>query len=271
MVLLMTLNCKQPSEYQNDIQAFFDNLVSFNYVDSLQIKFNMNVKYLTLNQEKMCFQSNVPDSIIFAGFYNAYSKRIIDAFYERINSDTTITYESLFKANSCDAELVKEKVVSYCISDSVFSGVFNEALSAFNNSENTEKKPVLISIDSLINISMSYFGIAGYFEERGIGFHFGCGNAPYKSGYENRFGILISGFCKEAITNYEMSQAYSEIVGKLQARIKSEVQDLSDFPQIKIVYEPILYEMIKEEGTLKKSLLDYYELRKEIESFELTN
>ena len=88
----------------------------------------------------MSLRSKVPDSIEYYAFYNAYSDRIIDVCYQRMNLDSTTNWDNLFRANK--SQIVKEKIINYYCSDSVFVGVFNETLKAFTNSKNYTESTV---------------------------------------------------------------------------------------------------------------------------------
>ena len=274
LIGLLFFGCQNKELKTNDIKAFFENMISLECVDSIQKRFEMKFKYSFFNQENMSIDFNIPDSVDYSDFYNTYASRIISAFYNKINSDTSMTIEKLLIVNDCNTGEVRENVIEYCCSDKTFKGIYNEALLAFNHGSAFEnktnvKKTTKISLDSLINISMSYFDIVGYSEERGFAFHFVCGQDPFDFNYENRIAFLVSEFCQEALKNPLMLEAYNKIKKTLGELIKNETKDLKDFPEIKKTYEPMLYEMLKEEGTLKESLISYYEKRKNIEPFEL--
>ena len=69
--------------------------------------------------------------------------------------------------------------------------------------------------------------------------------------------------------NKKMLNTLIDISKEMNGIVKNEERALPNRTQIKKEYEPILHEMLKNEGTLKKSLLDYYEQRKNIEVFEI--
>jgi len=264
VVLCGCLNTK----YENiEIKEFFDTMSEIECVDSSQNKFNLKFNYSYYNQEKESFDYLIPDSVEKADFYNAYARRLISAFYQAINSDTTITFEKLLSVDLCDTELVKEEVMNYCAQNQIWHGIFNLAKSSYYENDKVEKPN--LTIDSLVNISMSYFDIAGYSKEGGFAFHFVCGSNPFEFKYENKTALLICEFCQEALKNPEMSKAYDKIIDEIGNSIKSEYITIDDFQSIKEIYEPKLHELLKEEKALKESLIAYYKKRKDIEPFIL--
>lgn len=262
--LLAIISCSTQND-KNDIRIFFDIMSEIECIDSLENKFALNFKYSSFNPDKMTFEYVIPDSIPNSDFYNAYAGRIISAFYNLVNSDTTITYEELFRVHKFDKELVKEKVIKYCEQDKTWNKIFNLAKSSFYENERLIKPP--FPIDSLVNISMSYFDIAAYSEQSGFAFHFVCGSYPFKFKPENAVELLICDFCREALTNPEMKKIHSAIIDSIGNLIKSENNDLDDFQQIKMVYEPKLHGLLKENLVIKESLINYYEKRKNVEPF----
>lgn len=261
---LLIVNCQRKTNDKNDIQTFFNHLTTFYCVDSIQNEFDLKFKYQTFDSKQMSLKSNVPDSIEFSTFYNAYSDRLIDVLYQRMNLDSTTNWKEIFNAEK--SEIVKEKIVYYYSSDSLFRSVFYETLKAFNNQG--KNKSVQISIDSLLNISLAYLHIAGYDENTGFAIRF-CGVPPFKSCYSNRLNIIISGFCKEALFNQKMLKVINDITNEMKNIVNNEGKVISDRAQIINEYDPIFHEMLKNDGTLRKTLLDYYELRKNIEIFEV--
>jgi hypothetical protein len=236
-------------------------------IDSLENKFSLNFKYSSFNPDKMTFDYVVPDSIPNSDFYNAFAGSIISAFYNLINSDTITTYEELLKVDKFDKELVKEKVMNYCQQNKTWNEIFKLAESSFY--ENDKIKKIKISIDSLVNISMSYFDIAGYSPEIGFAFHFVCGANPFEFKPENVKEILICDFCQDALKNPEMMNAHTAITDSIGKLIKSKNENFNNFQKIKMVYEPKLHRLLKENEVLKESLIAYYEKRKNIEPFIL--
>nr|WP_320022673.1 hypothetical protein [uncultured Draconibacterium sp.] len=236
-------------------------------IDSVENKFTFNFKYSTFNPEKMSFGYVVPDSIPNSDFYNAFAGSIISAYYNLINSDTTSTYEELLQVNKFDKKLVEENVMKYCQQNKTWNEIFKLAESSFYENEKVNKTK--FPIDSLVNISMSYFDIAGYSAERGFAFHFVCGENPFEFKPENAKEILICDFCQEALKNEEMMKTHTEITDSIGKLIKYETENFNDFPKIKMIYEPKLHKLMKESNVLKESLIAYYEKRKNIEPFIL--
>lgn len=264
LTLFTIISCNTKNENKN-IKIFFDTMSEFKCIDSLQNKFALNFKYSTFNQDNLSFEYNVPDSITNSDFFNAFSSRFISAFYNLINSDTTTTYEELLKVEKSDKALVKEKVINYCEQNETWNAIFKLAESSFNKNGKLNKPR--FSIDSLINISMSYFDIAGYSEERGFAFHFVCGTNPIDFKTENATEIMICDFCQEALKNPEMIRIHSEITDSIEKLIKNETENYDDFQNIKMIYEPKLFDSLKANKVLKESLIAYYEKRKNIEPF----
>lgn len=264
LTLFTMISCNTKNENKS-IKIFFDTMSEVNYIDSLQNKFALNFKYSTFNQDNLAFEYVVPDSITNSDFYNAFSGRFISAFYNLINSDTTTTYEELLKVEKTDKTLVKEKVINYCEQNETWNEIFKLAESSFYKNSKLNKPK--FSIDSLINISMSYFDIAGYSKERGFAFHFVCGTNPIDFKSENATIIMICEFCQEALKNPEMIRIHSEITDSIEKRIKNETENYDDFQNIKMIYEPKLFDSLKANKVLKESLIAYYEKRKNIEPF----
>lgn len=264
LFLFAIISCNKQNE-NSKVKNFFDTMSEIESIDSLQNKFVLNFKYSTFNQDKMSFDYIVPDSIPNSDFYNAFAGSFISTFYNLINSDTTTTYDELLKVDRPDKALVKEKVINYCEQDKTWNEIFKLAESSFyaNNKVNKPK----FSIDSLINISMSYFDIAGYSEKRGFAFHFVCGTNPFDFKPENATEILICHFCQEALKNPEMMKVHSTITDSIGELIENENDKYDDLQKIKTVYEPKLHELLKKEKVLKESLIAYYEKRKNIEPF----
>ena len=124
-----------------------------------------------------------------------------------------------------------------------------------------------ISLDSLIKTAIFEFDL---FVARGgrMGYHFLCGTIPFSYNYENKINFLIAGFCHEALKTKAMQNAYDEIIKQFSENIKTDelnVTGNADLTQ----YEKELHRMLIEEGTVKQSLLDYYEKRKAIEPFRI--
>ena len=267
IALLGIVSCQNFKKDNRDFVAFFEVMTDFKCIDSTTDQFALDFNYSYYNQENMAIEYRVPDSIPNADFYNAYAGRIVSAFYNKVNCDTTVKFGELSRIKERDYEVGKQKFITYCKKDETVMGIFDLAKNSFYNNEETKK--VKVSIDSLVNISMSYFDIAAYSEKRGFAFHFGCGQNPFDFTFENRTNLLISDFCKEAIKNPKMSKAHFKITANISELIKSENEDLSNFQAIKKAYEPKLYALLKEEKVLKESLIFYYEKRKDIEPFIL--
>jgi len=270
--------CHPAEEKANKhIQYFFETMAEFKCADSTLKEVQLSFRYLSLNQEKTAFEFHIPDSIKYADFYNAYSSRIVDAYFKSRQVDSTRLIDSLFISQGCNCDDVKDMIIKHYCADRVFAGIFKTAFSCYymNKDETREYEDIIdqnktrIEIDSLMQISLAYFDIAGYDPDRGFAFHFGCGSNPYTYNLENRVNFLISGFCQEALTNPEMLKAYSQITKNLSEKIKVVEGEIRNPDEICKKYEKELYRMLLEEGTLKKSLLKYYETRKDIEPFEI--
>lgn len=264
-------------EGSKHVQTFFDTMAEFKCADSTLNKVQLKFRYFSFNQEKVALEYNIPDSIKFADFYNAYSSRITNAYYTSLNAKGGELIDSLFLTQGCDCGKVRGDITEYFCNDKVFAGIFNTAISSFymNKKETVEYKNVVdqnktrIGIDSLLQISFAYIDIAGYNPDRGFAFHLGCGTSPFAYKLENRVNYLISGFCQEALSNPKLQKAHCKIMKSLSEKIKASEGEIKNPDEICKKYEKELYRMLLEDGTLKKSLLDYYEIRKDIEPFEI--
>lgn len=265
--LITILGCQNTKTENSEIEVFFDTMSKVECIDSLQNKFALTFKYSTFNQDKMSFCYVVPDSIQNSDFYNAYSGRMISAYYNLMNSDTISSFDNLLTLDTYDKDLVKTNVMNYCGQNQTWNGIFKLAHSSFYENKPIEKP--IFTIDSLINISMSYFDIAGYSEERGFAFHFVCGSNPFDFKVENKTALLVCEFCKEALMTAKMNEVHQRIINEIENAIKREYETIEDFQIIKQSYEPMLYGLLKNEKALKESLIAYYEKRKNIEPFIL--
>jgi len=267
LCLIAVLGCQKTETKNSEVEAFFDIMSEVECVDSLQNKFDLSFNYSTFIKEKMSFDYIIPDSIENSDFYNAYSGRIISAYYNLIAADTLGSFDNLLNLDTCDNDLAMANIIKYCAQNKTWNGVFNLAHSSFYG-ENPIDKPVF-TIDSLINISMSYFYMAGYSQKRGFAFHFVCGSNPIKFEYENKTALLICDFCQEALKNPAMWKAHKKIIKDIRELIKEENDTIENFKTIKQAYEPTLHRLLKDEIVLKESLIAYYEERKDIEPFIL--
>lgn len=278
IVAFFLYSCHPTEEKMNKhIQTFFETMAEFNYSDSTLNKVQLKFRYFGFNQEKGALEFHIPDSIKFADFYNAYSSRITAAYYSSLNAKGGELIDSLFNAQGCSCNKVREDIIEYYCKDSVFAGIFNTAFSCFYMNKKgteeykdiTDQNKILIGIDSLLQISFAYIDIAGYNPDRGFAYHFGCGAPPFAYKLENRVNFLISGFCQEALSNPELKKAYSKIIKSLNDKIYAAEGKIKNPDEICKKYEKELYRMLLEDGTLKKALLKYYEIRKDIEPFNL--
>ncbi|MCZ4696498.1 hypothetical protein DWB61_17730 [Ancylomarina euxinus] len=278
-IIAATLFGCQPTEEKGNkhIQTFFDTMAEFKCTDSTLNKVQLKFRYFGFNQEKVAYEYLIPDSIKCADFYNAYSNRITDAYYTSLNAKGGDFIDSLFFVQECDSDKVRKDVTDYYCNDPVFAGIFNTAFSSFymNKKETEEYKNIIelnktrIGIDSLLQISFAYIDIARYNPDRGFAFHCGCGTIPFSYKLENRVNFLISGFCKEALSDPKLQKAYRQIIKSLSDKIMAIEGEIENPDEICKKYEKELYRMFLEDGTLKKSLLEYYEKRKDIEPFEI--
>ncbi len=119
---------------------------------------------------------------------------------------------------------------------------------------------------------MIQFDIVDYDPKRGFAYHFVCGVNPYEYSIQNRVNLLIPGFCQEALRTKEMYDVNVHLIRQLTERVKLEEEyDLDRKKELCEKYQNELHRLLIEDGTLKKSLIDYYEKRKDIEPFILIN
>jgi len=259
------------------IQTFFETMAEFKYTDSTLNKVQLKFRYFGFNQEKAALEFHIPDSIKFADFYNAYSNRITNAYYTSLSAKGGEFVDSLFIAQGYSCDKVREDIIEHYCKDSIFAGIFNTAFSCFYMNKKgtkeykdiTDQNKTRIEIDSLLQISFAYIDISGYNPDRGFAFHFGCDKSPFAYKLENRVNFLISGFCQEALGNPELRRAHRQIMRSLSEKIEAIEGEIKNPAKICKKYEKELYRMLLEDGALKKSLLQYYETRKDIEPFEI--
>ncbi|RZT95676.1 hypothetical protein EV201_0300 [Ancylomarina subtilis] len=265
------VGCQSAKEKEHQyIQTFFDSMTEFRCSDSTRNKVQLNFRYFGFNQEKGTLEFHIPDSVKFADFYNAYSNRISNAYYTSLNAKGGECVDSLFVAQECNCDKVRESITEYYCNDSVFAGIFNTAFSSYYmNKTETKQKKTCIGIDSLLQISFAYIDIAGYIPDRGFAFHFGCGAPPFAYKLENKVNFLIAGFCQEALNDPKLRKVHLQIMKSLGEKIEAEEGSMKNPDEICKKYEKELYRMLIEDGTLKKTLLEYYETRKDIEPFEI--
>lgn len=260
-------SCSNDKQKSANIENFFNTMAEVVCVDSVKNTYDVAFKYASFNEENMLFEYLVPDSLPNSDFYNAYAGRLISAFYNLIYTDTTGTYNQLLSAPNGNKQLVHENVVNYCSQNPTWNAIFTLAQSGFYDNKSMDK--AIFTLDSLINMSMAYFDIAGYSAARGFAFHFVCGTNPVDFTAENKTALLVCDFCQEALQNPEMNAAHQKIIAKIESAIKLENDTIDDFQKIKQQYEPKLHGLLKNEQVLKASLIAYYQKRKQIEPFVL--
>jgi len=262
------------------ITDFFNSNASFTCTDSTNGKFQLRFKHQQINMETMSFEFVVPDSIQLSDFYNAYIGRIVTIYYKGLAEQNNNEIDSLFLSQDCSANEVKNNTIEYFSEDPIFSGAFNIALSSYYRGKEDAPKDINIknmeritfTIDSLVQIGLLQFDVVDYDPERGFAYHFVCGVNPYKYSLENKINLLIPGFCQEALRTKEMSEVHSKIMHELTERVKQNDEYTPDKKEeLCLKYQDELREILMQEGTLKKSILNYYAERKEIEPFILDN
>ncbi|RXQ94375.1 hypothetical protein EO244_08820 [Ancylomarina salipaludis] len=272
------VGCQSTKEKEHQyIHTFFDTMTEFRCSDSTQNRVQLNFRYFGFNQEKKILEFHIPDSVKFAGFYSAYSNRISNAYYSSLNAKAGECVDSLFVTQGCNCDKVRELITAHYCNDPVFAGIFNTAFSSYymNKTETEEYKDIIksnktcIGIDSLLQISFAYIDIAGYIPDRGFAFHFGCGAPPFAYKLENKVNFLIAGFCQEALNDPNLRKVHLQIIKSLSEKIEAEEGSMKNTDEICKKYEKELHRMLIEDGTLKKTLLEYYKTRKDIEPFEI--
>lgn len=270
----------QPSEEKCNmyIQHFFESQAQFTCADSTKGIVQLRFLNISLNMETMSFEFNIPDSIEYSDFFNAYTGRIVDAYYKSRDVDSTKLIDSLYISQSCNCDEVRKNIIKHYCNDRVFTGIFKAALSSFytnkervtEHNEISEIEKIDFEIDSLIQIALLQFDIVKYDPEKGFAFHFVCGVNPFDYNYENRERFLIPGFCQEALRNKEMYTATKKIISYLTEKAREDNgEEIRNVDEVCNKYEKELYRLLLEEGTLKNSLLEYYEERKDIEPFRI--
>ena len=261
------------------IHDFFDSKASFTCSDSLAGEISLQFLYGQLNMEIQSFEYVIPDSASYSDFYKAYMNRIVSAYYSSILADKTGTIDTLFYEEDCDTEKVKDRIIDYYLKDEVFFDIFRTSLISFyEHKQETEEYPVSTTLDkadypldSLVQLALLQFDIAGYDTIRGFWIHYICGTNPYSYSKENVVNYLMTGFCQEALRNKEMLGAFNSITKQL-ANQRDERRDYEEYSTEDLCakYQDEMREMFLEEGTLTNSLLAYYEKRKDIEPFTIS-
>lgn len=262
------------------IEDFFNSNAQFACADSLSGNVRMNFLHNQFSMETMSFEFVVPDSLQFSDFYKAYMGRIANVYFIGKQADISESTDSIFQDSNCDVERVKEKIIDFYCNDKVFSEVFRTALNSYYvNKDETEVYYVSkdftkidFTVDSLVQLALLQFDVAGYDPERGFAYHFICGVNPYDYSIENRENLLVLGFCQEALRNKEMYDVHSSIIKQLKERFTDiSIQDESNIDELCMRCQNELHQMLLEDGTLLKCILAYYDLRKNIEPFEIND
>ena len=262
------------------IEDFFNSYAQFTCSDSLRGNVRMKFLYNQLNMETMSFEFVIPDSIQFSDFYNAYMGRLAGAYFKSRQSDKNKSLDSLFQDSSCDVEKVKGNIIDFYCNDIVFFEVFRTALNSFyvNKNEIEEYETskdftrVVFTVDSLVQLALLQFDIVDYDTERGFAYHFVCGENPYNYSVENSANLLVIGFCQEALRNKEMYDAHTAIMKQLKERFTDNNEyDESKTDELCMKCQNELHQMLLEDGTLLNCILAYYEMRKDIEPFKITD
>jgi hypothetical protein len=261
------------------IRDFFDSKASFTCTDSLAGEISVQFLYGQLNIETLSIEFIIPDSTRYSDFYNANMRILVDAFYSGMNADKDGALASLFYEANCDTEKVKDRIIDYYMKDELFVDIFRTSLISFyENKQETEAYPVSTTLekvdyplDSLVQLALLQMDIAGYDTIRGFWTHFVCGANPYSYSKENAVNYLVIGFCQEALRNKEMYGAFKSITTQL-ANQRDERRDYEKYntEDLCAKYEDEMREMLLKEGTLTNSLLSYYEKRKDIEPFTIS-
>jgi|GEM_PF-2013878 len=261
------------------IHDFFDTKASFTCTDSLAGKISMMPLYVQFNEEILSLEFVIPDSTSYSDFYNAYMNRIVSAYYLGKSADKDGVLDSLFHEENCDTEKVKDRIIDYHMKDEVFVDIFRTSLISFyEHKQETEEYPVSTTLnkvdyplDSLVQLALLQIDIVSYDTIHGFGSHFVCMANPYSYSEENVVNHLVIGFCQEALRNKEMYVAYETIMKQLWKRLK-ERGDYEKYSteELRTKYQDEMREMLLEEGTLTNSLLSYYEKRKDIEPFTIS-
>jgi len=259
------------------INNFFNSSFQFICSDEHSGKVEINFLFSKFDPETMTFNVVVPDSIPYSDFYKTYMGRIMDVYFKNRNTVGKAEINTILNSTNCDTETVKEKVIEYYSNDSVFYSVFKTALeSYYSHSEKKNELKIaavdkkIVSIDKLIKISLLQVDILNYNDNKGFMYHYVCGVNPYSYSMKNKVNLLLAGFCQDAMKNKALMNVHSQIIHELseQAKIdypkeKDNVKDLCKR------YQDELRERLVEDGTLKQTLLDYYEENKDVEPFIL--
>jgi len=263
------LNCNriEIEEENPTIRKFFRTLVLLECEDTISNSLSLNFRFHEFNPEKMMSNFVIPDSIEDAMFYNVYAERLASIFFIWANEDTTYTLDKLLEESGCSVEMAEIQLIKLCEKNPTLNESFRVIHKSYSENETIDKKT--ITLDSLTKISLAYFDIAGYSEENGIAFHFACGQNPFEFISSNAVELSIGEFCREAIKSPVMMEAFIGITEEVNNVFKKNGQGTKSINEIRQHYEPILYDLLKNNKTLAESLVSYYENRKEIEPFIL--
>ena len=281
LFMVIIVSCNSDNERTKSfIRNFFDTNFEFACADSSTGKVKLKPLNVQLDAEAMAVVVIVPDSVPYSDFYNAYINRILDVYNKSWDALDKNTRDSLLTSTNCDTEMVKERMKEHYCNDPVFFNVFKTALESFySNTENKDDvqfsapNKVKLPMDTLIQVSLLQVDILGYDTDRGnLMYHYVCGVNPYSYSIENSVKLLIPGFCMEAMRNKALMKVHGQIMSEISKSFKEEYsKEKGDIKGLCIKYQDKLRRMLVEEGTLKKSLLDYYEKRKAIEPFILVD
>lgn len=264
---ILGCNRIEVEEENPTLRKFFRTLVSLECEDTISNSLSLKFRFHEFNPKKMMTNFVIPDSIEDAEFYNAYAERLASIFYIWANEDTTYSLDKLLEGIGCNVEIAEVQLIQLCEKNPALNESFRVIHKSYSENETINKKT--ITLDSLTKISLAYFDIAGHSEENGIAFHFACGQNPFEFISSNAVELSIGEFCREAIKNPEMMQAFIGITEEVNNSFKKDEQGTKSINKIRQQYEPILYNLLKNNKTLAESLISYYENRKEIEPFVL--
>ena len=93
------------------ITDLFNSHAQYTCTDSTKGNIQLQFLHYQLNMEKRSFEFDVPDSVQFSDFYNAYIGRIADTYYKSLVAQDNGNIDSLFLSPNCSVVEVKRNII----------------------------------------------------------------------------------------------------------------------------------------------------------------
>lgn len=275
IILLCFLANNAIAQESENIKFFFQDVINFQCIDENSCKVTIRPRYYLLDQENAKVILNVPDSVQYSNFYNDFGIRILRCLYSLIEPRII---DSLLQNRSCNTEFAKENFISYIVKNHDFTIIYNASFSYYYNLEDFHSKEnkllqekLKITKDSLIRIALEFYTIDKVDTlKKYILSHFCSGGDPFLFDKENYMNLLISSFCIEAMSNKELITNWSKIIGEFEEKLDNGELD-GDPAKLKRELDNELKQRMLENGVLEEIVLDYYNSRKDIEIFTITD